>query len=150
MGAATISISTNAETIDYGEGFYLLDWANTSIKKGGGAPKNGFLFHTVPEAAAILFQDINGVATPVYITPEQILPPNTTEVLVPKIDVAVWFERKVETGTMIDSALTDAFIIPMVTASVKASYDAAGSWSVTQAPIIYGDAANIAALERAR
>ncbi|KAJ4289058.1 hypothetical protein N0V90_011400 [Kalmusia sp. IMI 367209] len=144
---ATISVATSNKTINYGEGFYLLNWATTSIKKGGSAPKNGFLFHNVPEAAAILYQEIQGVATPVYITPEDILPPNTTEILVPKLEVAVWFQRQVTTGTMVDSALTDAFTIPMETANVSGSYNAAGAWSITQAPVFYGAAADIAALE---
>jgi hypothetical protein len=147
---AKISVATKEKRIEYGEGLYLLTWANTFIKKGGGAPKNGFLFHNVPEAAAVLYQEIGGVATPVYITPEDILPPNTTEVLVPKIEIAVWFQRKVETGTMVDSALTDAYTIPMETTTVKASYNAAGAWSATQAPIFYGFPADMAALEAAR
>jgi hypothetical protein len=150
LGIATISVTTKHTSIEYGEGFYLNDWATTSIKKGGGAPKNGFLFHTVPQAAAILYQDIAGVATPVYITPEDILPPNTTEVLVPKLEVAVWFQKKVETGTMIDSAITDAFTIAMETAKVSAGYDAAGAWFIKQAPVFYGLAADIAALESSR
>lgn len=150
MAIATISVATNNKTINYGEGFYLKDWATTSIRKGGGAPKNGFLFHNGPEAAAILYQEIDGVATPVYITPEAILPPNTTEVLVPQLEVAVWFQRQVETGTMVDSALTDAFTIPMDTPNVSGGYNAKGEWYITQAPVFYGSAADIASLEGSR
>lgn len=68
----------------------------------------------------------------------------------PKLEVAVWFQRQVETGTMVDAALTDAFTIPMETPNVSGSYNAKGEWSITQAPVFYGSAADIASFEGSR
>lgn len=75
--------------------------------------------------------------TPVYMTPEALLPPDSTESLVPLTSVAIWFQRDVKTGTMIDTASINPFGISMTTPNMSIEYNDSGKWVLTSQPVDY-------------
>ena len=137
LDTAQIEISTDAIPIKFGQSFILKDWAHPSVQDDPQAPTNGFLFETTPRSAAVLYQTVQGETRPVYITPESLLPPSATETLIPQISVAVWFQRDVSTGTMIDTAALQPLIIPMTTTTMSVEYDSEGKWIISTQNIDY-------------
>ena len=130
MSTAKITVTTDALPIKFGQAFILPDWAHPVVADDKGAPNNGFIFRNTPPAAAVIYEMAQGKSTPVYITPEAILPPNSAESLTPLISVAVWFQRDVSTGTMIDSASVQPFMVPMTTTTMTVEYNVDGKWVV--------------------
>ena len=134
---AEITISTDLIPITFGQSFLLKDWAHPSVQDDPQAPNNGFIFKTTPRSAAVLYQTIQGENRPVYITPEGLLPPNSTEILIPQRSVAVWFQRDVSSGTMIDVAAQQPLVIPMTSETVNVEYDRDGKWHIITDAIDY-------------
>ena len=137
LDTAQITVSTDAIPITFGQSFILKDWAHPVVQNDPKAPNNGFLFETTPRSAAVLYQTVQGENRPVYITPEALLPPNATETLIPQLSVAVWFQRDVSSGMMVDIAAQQALTIPMTTTTVNVEYDSHGKWHIVTDAIDY-------------
>ena len=137
MVIAKITVSTDPLPIKFGQALKLHDWAHPIVADDIGAPDNGFLFRTTPPAAVVLYQTVQGRSTPIYITPESLLPPRSTESLIPLDSVAIWFQRDGRTATMIDSASVNPFVVPMTTRTMTAEYNAEGKWIITSESIDY-------------
>ena len=135
--AADITSSTNVLTLSYGYAGTLKSWDNWTVAVDKRAPNDGFLFDNTPSAAAVLYQKVNGVNRPIYITPEGLLPPDSTESLKPLRTVAIWFQRDVRDGTMIDIAAVKSYSIDMITTDAKANYDKDGQWSSSSGAVDY-------------
>ena len=132
-----MTVSTDPLPIKFGQSFTLPNWANPSVADDDAAPADGFIFRNTPSAAAVLYQVINDKTTPVYITPESVLPPNARETLIPQISVAVWFQRDVETEYMFDQASVYPFVVPMTTPKMTVHYNEAGQWVVMTETVDY-------------
>ena len=132
-----MTISTDELPIKFGQGLTLPDWAHPSVADDAAAPAGGFIFRNTPPAAAVLYQVVNGKSTPVYITPESVLPPNAVETLTPQTSVAVWFQRDVEIRYMFDQASVTPFVVPMTTPNMTVHYNEAGQWVVMTEAVDY-------------
>ncbi|KAG8526061.1 uncharacterized protein KY384_000827 [Bacidia gigantensis] len=135
-----IALATPHRRVDKGQSATLPSWdAGLTKSDSDSAPRDGFLFDTTPAAAAVLIQSVNGKNRPVYITPHGVMGQSSKEPIVPLPRVAVWFQRDVEIGTMMDAWMRKAFFVPMGTDGSISTvlYDAKGCWHVVGQPIDY-------------
>jgi len=126
----TFVASTTPETIQYGQTYILpADWTDKRANNDPSAPKDGFRFHNLVTASAIVYKLIGGRPTPVYISPYP-LPPGHDD-LTPKPIAKVWFSKRSKQGSMISNYGSDAFEVDMSGASPKATiaYDSNGAWT---------------------
>ena len=69
----------------------------------------------------------------VYTTPDGPLPPHSKESLVPSNHAAVWFQRDVKSGAMVDSASVEPFVMSLESHEIAVTYDAGGEWHLVPA-----------------
>ncbi|KAI0503265.1 hypothetical protein F5B22DRAFT_662200 [Xylaria bambusicola] len=99
---ARITVNTGSTAITKNQTYTLpATWANGTISPEthpDGAFKMVNL--TSGRASAVVYKKVNGKATPFYISSVAI-EPQGSEMMSPKANVSLWFEKNVDTGTMV-------------------------------------------------
>jgi hypothetical protein len=78
------------------------DWT-ISAGPSSDAPTDGFLFTNEPECSALLYREIDGEFVPVYHSNAGNLPSDSSEMIVPKKKVYVWFTEDAKSATMVET-----------------------------------------------
>ena len=91
----------------------------------------------MPAAAAVLYQTVGGEKVPIWITPKAVPDSDVADIIQPQMEVAVWFQLKTASGTIVDETVVKAFTIPMLTATMSAADDVDGRWSTTTDKVLY-------------
>ncbi|KAJ4014216.1 hypothetical protein NW752_005931 [Fusarium irregulare] len=107
------------------------DQANTiSTGFSSDAPSDGFLFTNEVECSVLLLCEIDGKFVPVYTSHAGNLSPGSSEVIIPKNKVYVWFSDDAKSSTMTET-LGSAREIEINGPGYKtATFDEAGNWTV--------------------
>ncbi|XP_014550946.1 hypothetical protein COCVIDRAFT_68545, partial [Bipolaris victoriae FI3] len=96
-------VSTNPADIKFKEVYTLPpDWTDGTISQDSSLSDTSFQFvnQTDKRASAVIYKLIQGKPTPFYISQSPVFSQGN-EVLTPKLKVALWFDKNVETGTMV-------------------------------------------------
>ncbi|KAJ8109438.1 hypothetical protein OPT61_g7461 [Boeremia exigua] len=95
-------VSTSAQDIKFQEVYTLPpDWTDGTISQDPKLDDTSFKFvnETEKTASAVIYKLIQGKPTPFYISQSPVFSKGN-EVLTPKLKVALWFQKDVETGNM--------------------------------------------------
>ena len=95
------------------------------------APSNGFLFTNEVECSALLLCEIDGKFVPVYTSHTGNLSPGSSEVIIPKNKVYVWFSDDAKSSTMTETMGAAKEIEINGPGDKTASFDEAGNWTVS-------------------
>ena len=137
--SAKIDLATEARQIKPGRSATVQSYTDFETQSDDSrAPKDSFLFSTSISTASVLIQKINGKNRPIYITPGgSLLPAESTETLRPIPRIALWFQRDLETGTMMDAALRSSFILSTYEHDLAVHYDDKGRWHLISHGVDY-------------
>lgn len=126
---AKFTAATTIQSISYGQTLTLpSDWTDKRPNSDPKAPKRGFRFVNEAEASAVVYKQVNGNITPIYISAAGPLPPGHED-LEPKTACRIWFANDVDTATMISDFQSNYLEIDMTgTSSAECQYDATGAW----------------------
>jgi hypothetical protein len=108
------------------------DQSNTiSTGFSSDAPSNGFLFTNEVECSALLFCEIDGKFVPIYTSHAGNLSPGSSEEIIPKSKVYVWFSDDAKSATMTETMGSAKEIEITGPGDKTATFDEAGNWTVS-------------------
>ncbi|RBR09513.1 uncharacterized protein FIESC28_09844 [Fusarium coffeatum] len=124
--------TTSAVRVKFGSKTNIAkDQANTiSTGFGSDAPSDGFLFTNEVECSALLLCEIDGKFVPVYTSHAGNLSPGSSEVIIPKNKVYVWFSDDAKSSTMTETMGSAKEVEIDGPGDRTVTFDEAGNWTV--------------------
>ena len=146
--AALIDGQSDEKVVTAGQVYRLPSWSVATVRKDKSIPSDSFGFANQVMAAPLIAIKLVGfaepapsksrpeskcvlllmlIAMPVFI--DHVLPPGSMSIYRPRPQIALWFQRDIETSTMIALSTSAANVVEMEDATQTISYNAKGEWT---------------------